>query len=216
MNKVENADENESKNGWLWHYHIGNFQRHAYNELIFNGKEGEYGIKFVMLIVDWSEAYKLKNSVKLSADQFFHCSKCQILGIIEYVYRASGFHGTSNFYFSDQIVNTKYIKNVIADVKKRILERLEENPELDIIHIFSDGATNDLMTRKNFSNMIDLAEELEVTIIWHFFGPRHGKNICDPEFAKIKIKLDAVVLSVCDIYYLSLFFFYCRNRRFYK
>ena len=182
--KYEN--KNEGKNGFIWHYHVKNFQRQQYNKVVKNAKNGTYGKNFSLFIIDWAEAYTVLDSYKLVGNQFFKNSKCQILGLVEYTFGENGFKGVSNFYLSDQNVNAKNTKNVLSDLKERIEEQKKANPNINKILIFSDGSGNEFQTYKNTSNMIDFAKDLGVSIIWNFLGARHGKNICDTEFGKVK------------------------------
>jgi hypothetical protein len=175
--------------GFIWHYHMHNLQRYHYNTMISNIQNGKYGDSVMMAVIDWAESYIIKDGPKLSGQQFYKNKKGQIHGLVEFSYFAGEFHSCSNFFFSDQNIR-KDPANSVGDVKKLILDQLNENKNLKIVHVFSDGSTKEFLNRKMFGNLKKLSKELGITIIWNYFGNNHGKNLCDSEFARLKTKLD--------------------------
>ena len=43
-------------------------------------------------------------------------------------------------------------------------------------------------------NMKEISKLLKVKIVWNFFGANHGKNQCDSQFARLKIRLNNEIL----------------------
>ena len=151
--------KNKSLRGFKWHYPVCKNQRFAYNNVIKKCKEGEVGNNFLMYVMDWAESHPLKN-IKMSSDQFWNCRKCQIFGIVEYSFLQNRFEGTSNFFFSEQKLEKK-IENSIGDLEKLIKKRIEENPGIDVIHIFTDGCCNEFLTRKKFWRHDEICKKME-------------------------------------------------------
>ena len=187
---LEDFEKFLNKNqGFVWHYHMHNLQRYHYNQMIKNFQNGVYGDDVIMAVIDWAESYVIKDSTKLSGAQFFTNKKGQIHGLIEFSNSGGKFVSCSNFIFSNQNIR-KDPANSVGDVKKMILGHLKKNKNLKVVHIFSDGSTKEFLNRKTFGNLKKLSKELKIKIIWNFFGNNHGKNLCDSEFARLKIKLD--------------------------
>ena len=185
------------KRGFIWHHHVGSFQRYHYKQMILKYQKGILGDSSMMFTMDFAFDYTIKDSKCLSAAQFFSAKHCQINGIVEYSNFEGQYKGCSNFVFSDQHVR-KNAATAIGDIKERIEFAKKKNKNLKVIHIFSDGATNEFMNRKIFGNMQNLSKELNLIIIWNYFGIYHGKAICDSEFARAKTKLDREFIDKLD------------------
>lgn len=177
------------KRGYIWHYYLYNLQNYHYKEMIKKMKRGDYGDSAMMLVLDWAYDWTIKKSKKVYAREFFKTEKLQILGITEFSFLEKKFDGCSNFFMSHQKIK-KNAPNSIADLAGRILEAKKKNKNLKIVHLWSDGATNEFMNRKMFGNLQHITDLTGVIIVWNFFCSHHGKAICDSEFARFKTKLD--------------------------
>ena len=177
------------KRGYIWHHYVHNLQNFHYKQMILNMQKGEYGDEVMMFVLDWAYDWTIKKSHKVYSKEFFKTTKLQILGITEFYFLENKFHGNSNFFLSNQKIK-KNAPNSIADLAQCILKAKQKNKNLKVVHIWSDGATNEFMNRKIFGNLQDITDLTGVIIVWNYFCSHHGKAICDSEFARFKTKLD--------------------------
>ena len=176
------------KSGFIWHYYCEKIQRNSYNEIIKKLQKGNFA-NVGMYVLDWAFDWTIKNSEKICGKEFFSNQKLQILSIVQYSAFLNDFHGVSNFILSDANVS-KVAPNAMDDLTEQIFSLQKRNPKLEIVHLFSDGATNEFYNRKIFGNFKIIAKALSIIIVWHYFGSGHGKQICDSEIARLKVILD--------------------------
>ena len=190
---LEKFDEFLNKKyGFIWHYTTRHNQRIHYNKMIRNIQKGEYGDEAMMFVVDYAGDWKMRLGPKESSSQFFKTKKCRILGLIEFSWtQCTGADSNSSFVFTEPSV-PKTASVSIKFLKQRISAYKQKNPNLRVIHIWSDGSCKEFLNRKMFSNFGEQLPE-GMTVVWHFFCNMHGKNICDSEFSGLKSKLDRVV-----------------------
>jgi hypothetical protein len=180
------------RKGFIWHWHTSHWQRYQYNQFVKNMMNQKYAKNVLFFVMDWAASYIIKDGTKLTSDQYFGCQKCQMLGIVKYSSVNQNFEGCANFFLSDQNV-AKKPQNSVADLLKLVRLHKEKNNDVEVIHVFSDGSTAEFLNKKMFFGMKEIAKENKLTICWHFFGAKHGKNICDSEFGRVKKKLDRKV-----------------------
>ena len=180
------------RKGFIWHWHTSHWQRYQYNQFVKNMMIQKYAKNVLFFVMDWAGSYIIKDGTQLSSEQYFACEKCQILGIVKYSSVDQNFEGCANFFLSDQDVDKKP-QNSVADLLKLVRLHKEKNNDVDVLHVFSDGSTAEFLNKKMFFGMKKIAKQNKLTICWHFFGAKHGKNICDSEFSRVKTKLDRKV-----------------------
>ena len=185
------------KRGFKWHHYCSYFQRFQYNSMIEKIKNGDYGtnLEVDFFVIDWAGDYTYKGGRRIAGDQFFGVHKCQILGIVQFFNFNKIFHGIANFVFSDQKAH-KSLGNTFDEIKKLIEKSKKKNPVLKTIHIFSDGSTTDFLTKNCSSGMKKFSKSMNINVVWHYFANKHGKNICDSCFSRIKCKLDEIVINL--------------------
>ena len=180
------------RKGFIWHWHTSHWQRYQYNQFVKNMMSQKYAKNVLFFVMDWAASYIIKDGTQLTSDQYFGCQKCQMLGIVKYSSVNQKFEGCANFFLSDQKV-AKTPQNCVADLLKLVRLHKEQNNDVEVIHVFSDGSTTEFLNKRMFFGMKNIARLHKLTICWHFFGNKHGKNICDSEFGRVKKKLDRKV-----------------------
>ena len=55
--------------------------------------------------------------------------------------------------------------------------------------VWTDGSVKEYLQKNCIGNIETLSKSLGVSIFWCFFGENHGKNICDPQFARLKSRV---------------------------
>ena len=182
------------KRGYRWHHHVSHFQRYNYNKIIQNFQNGLYGENVGLFILDFSGDHFYTDGRTVSAEQYYARPALQIFGIVEMYYQKV-FHGVSNFIFSDQNIS-KSPENCFDELKNRIVHLQKQNPKMNVFHIFSDGSTytKEFLCKRIFYGLKEFSNSLNITLVWHYLANKHGKNICDSEFSRLKQKLYRFVL----------------------
>ncbi|CAG9129863.1 unnamed protein product [Plutella xylostella] len=86
-----------------------------------------------------------------------------------------------------------------AHLKPILTHITRQSPEIDSIHIFSDGPTTQYRQKKNFFLFTTIIKDFAMTGTWNFFEASHGKGAADGIGGSVKRLLDKKVSYGNDI-----------------
>lgn len=86
-----------------------------------------------------------------------------------------------------------------AHLKPILTHICEKSPEIDTVHVFSDGPTTQYRQKKNFFLFNIIVKDFSLTGTWIFFEAAHGKGAADGVGGVIKRLLDCEVPHDNDV-----------------
>ena len=102
-------------------------------------------------------------------------------------------HHQSFALVSDNLDHDKLTVNSYMYLTYLLLEMKDIYPNLQEVHIFSDGAVSQFKNKYIFQLLCYLQEKLKLSLAWHFFATSHGKGAVDGIGGSVKrMALDAV------------------------
>jgi hypothetical protein len=128
--------------------------------------------KSVVLQVDFSENFSFREQNEIQAAHWSN-AQCTLFTAFAWL----GRNETQSYVLvSDNLDHGKvsvytYLNDILKDMKLK-------NPDIDEVHIFSDGAASQFKQRFLFSNLV-LFQKNGLKVTWNFFATSHGKGVVD-------------------------------------
>lgn len=149
----------------------------------------------IILHCDFSENFTCKMHTEIQAVHF-GASQFQISLHTSIVYQKNK-KPQCYCTFSD---STNHSPEAIwAHLKPVLTHITRQSPEIDSIHIFSDGPTTQYRQKKNFFLFTTIIKDFALTGTWNFFEASHGKGAADGIGGSVKRLLDKKVSYGNDI-----------------
>ena len=179
--------------------HMQKFRKHIFNirnqysfwrQRTEDLKENE-----CLVHIDFSENYVCKLSSEIQS-MHFGASQVQVTlhtGVLHVGGESSSYCSLSNSLQHGPAAIWVHLKPVIQDIK-------QQHPDIDVLHICSDGPTTQYRQKGNFclfANVINDGEFKKAT--WNFMEAGHGKGAPDGIGAAVKRSCDQAVLHGSDI-----------------
>lgn len=181
---------NEKISQFRTHYYNMKTQQKQYRQCIEKLKPHE-----VLLLCDFSENYTCKLREEIQA-LHYGASKQQVTlhcGIIYYMNKSESFCSVSDNLSHEPPGIWAHLLPVIRHMK-------QQNPNVTVIHYFSDGPSSQYRQKKNFYLFNLFSEKLHLcNSTWSFSESGHGKGVADGIGGTVKRALDRQMLYGHDI-----------------
>jgi hypothetical protein len=176
----------------VYKVHIFNI-RHQYN--CYKKVKDSLQSNEVLLHCDFSENYTCKMHEQIQSAHF-GASQYQITLHTSVVYKKN-YKPQSYCTFSDSTDHSPeaiwaHLMPVLADIKKT-------TPEVNVLHVYSDGPSTQYKQKKNFFLFSKITHELGFRATWNFSESYHGKGAADGVGGTIKRLLDKKVSYGIDV-----------------
>ncbi|CAF4595001.1 unnamed protein product [Rotaria sp. Silwood2] len=101
-----------------------------------------------------------------------------------------------NFAFalpSSDITHDKFVVDAALEI---ILNHIVTIlPNIKVVDCFSDGAASQFKQRFHFRNLVQIANEHNIDLSWHFFATSHGKGVVDGIGGTVKRLVWSAILA---------------------
>jgi hypothetical protein len=137
-----------------------------------------------VIVMDFAENYSF---VVQDEVQSFHWSNLQCTVHPFCVYFKNAENGLENFSFV--VIAESLQHNIVAVTlfKNKIIQYIQDRfGIISKLCFFSDGAASQYKNKKNFYDICQLKDALNIDVEWHFFATSHGKNSCDAIGSTVK------------------------------
>lgn len=149
----------------------------------------------ILLHCDFSENFTCKMFQEIQAVHF-GASQYQISLHTSVIYQKNK-KPQSYCTFSDATDHSP--EAIWAHLKPILTNICEKSPEIDTLHVFSDGPTTQYRQKKNFFLFNTITKDFGLTGTWNFFEAAHGKGAPDGVGGVIKRLLDSKVAHGNDV-----------------
>ncbi|CAF1108331.1 unnamed protein product [Rotaria sp. Silwood1] len=126
----------------------------------------------IVLQVDFAENFNMKEQDEI---QKAHWNSKPLSIFTAYVWSKN-----ENFAFalpSSDITHDKFVVDAALEI---ILNHIVTIlPNIKVVDCFSDGAASQFKQRFHFRNLVQIANEHNIALSWHFFATSHGKGVVD-------------------------------------
>ncbi|KAG5671824.1 hypothetical protein PVAND_001999 [Polypedilum vanderplanki] len=166
------------------------FKKHFYissvQSSMFHFSTKTYKQNTAIIVQDFSENFTTiqQNEIQQS---FYSRSQFTLYTIIVYIFTRNSIVSKSYGFISDSNEHNKYSVNAYM---RAIIEEIQETYDVKNVEIWSDGAPSQYKNFYSLSNMINLSQDYNIGLMWHFHCSSHGKNQVDGIGGAIKSMVD--------------------------
>ncbi|CAF3259812.1 unnamed protein product [Rotaria sp. Silwood2] len=168
---------------FLFHVYIKREQSKCFEKL----KE-EASDEKIVLQVDFAENFNMKEQDEI---QKAHWNSKPLSIFTAYVWSKN-----ENFAFalpSSDITHDKFVVDAALEI---ILNHIVTIlPNIKVVDCFSDGAASQFKQRFHFRNLVQIANEHNIDLSWHFFATSHGKGVVDGIGGTVKRLVWSAILA---------------------
>ncbi|CAF1218860.1 unnamed protein product [Rotaria sordida] len=168
---------------FLFHVYIKREQSKCFEKL----KE-EASDEKIVLQVDFAENFNMKEQDEI---QKAHWNSKPLSIFTAYVWSKN-----ENFAFalpSSDITHDKFVVDAALEI---ILNHIVIIlPNIKAVDYFSDGAASQFKQRFHFRNLVQIANEHNIDLSWHFFATSHGKGVVDGIGGTVKRLVWSAILA---------------------
>ena len=130
-----------------------------------------------IILLDFAENLKFVIQDEIQS-YHWHQQTCSLHPVVIYYKRNNILCDKSLCIVSDDLDHdTSFVYKVMSVTISFLKEKL--NPEMKLVHYFSDGCSGQYKNYKNFLNVCLHHHDFSVSCTWSFFATSHGKSPCD-------------------------------------
>ena len=168
---------------FLFHVYIKREQSKYFEKL----KE-EVSDEKIVLQVDFAENFNMKEQDEI---QKAHWNSKPLSIFTAYVWSKN-----ENFCFALPSLDVTHDKFVVDAAFEIILNYITTVlPNIRVVNCFSDGAASQFKQRFHFRNLLQIANDRNIDLSWHFFATSHGKGVVDGIGGTVKRLVWSAVLA---------------------